>query len=203
MSLFALHCGKCKAEVEEARYNREGFSPCPSSSSPLHVEAFPALNRPLPTGPAMELVVGEDEASCFYHPTSKAIVPCQSCGRFLCGLCDCEIQGKHLCPSCLENDRKKNKVKTLESSRVLYDSIALSLAILPCLIFYFTLVTAPLALFVAIRYWNAPGTIPKRSKVRFIFAIILALLQILGWVALIVTITYALISAEGVRSHHG
>ncbi len=203
MSLFALHCGKCKAQIYEVLYNREGFSPCPVCNSLLHLEAFPALNRPLPTGSATELIVGEDEASCFYHPASKAIVPCQSCGRFLCGLCDCEIRGEHLCPSCLENGRKKNQVKNLDSSRVLYDSVALSLSILPCLIFYFTLVTAPLALFVAIRYWNAPGSIPRRSKARAIFAIIFASLQILGWLAGLTAIIYAIYNSSAVRGHHG
>lgn len=202
MSLFALQCGKCKAQIDEVQYNREGFSPCPVCNSPIHLEAFPALNRPLPVGPATELVVGEDEASCFYHPASKAIVPCQSCGRFLCGLCDCEIQGEHLCPACLESGRKKSKVKNLESSRVLYDSVALSLSILPCLIFYFTLVTAPLSLFVAIRYWNAPGSIPRRSKARFIVAIVFASLQILGWVAVFAGIFYAVYTGA-TRTHHG
>ncbi|CAN5496177.1 hypothetical protein BH09VER1_BH09VER1_42870 [soil metagenome] len=203
MSLLALKCGKCKASAPEEYYNREGFSPCPTCHTPLHVEAFPALHRPLATGTAAELIVGEEEASCFYHPASKAIMPCQSCGRFLCGLCDCEIQGEHLCPSCLDNGRKKNKIKNLENSRMLYDSIALSLTILPCLFFYLTLVTAPLALYVAIRYWKAPGSIPRRSKLRAVIAIIFASLQILGWVAVFTAIAFAVYNSGEARPHHG
>jgi len=63
----------------------------------------------------------------------------------------------------------------------LYDSLALSLALVPMLIFYLTFITAPAALFIALRYWNAPRSIVHRSKIRLIFAIIIASLQIIGW----------------------
>jgi hypothetical protein len=62
------------------------------------------------------------------------------------------------------------------------------LAIYPLLIFYFTLVTAPIALFVAIRYWNAPRSLVRRTKIRYITAIILASMQIAGWGLLFFTI---------------
>ena len=75
----------------------------------------------------------------------------------------------------------KGKIKSLENHRTLYDSIALSLAIYPLLIFYFTIITAPMTLYVAIRYWNAPRSIVHRTKIRYIFAIIIATLQIVGW----------------------
>ena len=44
-----------------------------------------------------------------------------------------------------------------------------------------TLITAPMALFLAIRYWNAPRSLIHRTKVRFIFAILFSSLQIVGW----------------------
>jgi hypothetical protein len=80
------------------------------------------------------------------------------------------------------------KIKGLENQRTLYDGVALSLAIYPLLIFYFTLVTAPVALFVAIRYWNAPRSIVHRSKIRCVAAIILASMQIAGWAVLFITL---------------
>ena len=73
-----------------------------------------------------------------------------------------------------------------ESSRTRYDSLALTLAIVPLLIFYFTIFTAPAALFIAIRYWNAPPSIVGRlgTRVRLIIAIVAATLEIVMWVVL-------------------
>jgi hypothetical protein len=66
----------------------------------------------------------------------------------------------------------------------MYDSIALALAVLPIvtIVFWFlTIITAPMALFVAIRYWNAPRSLVHRTKVRYVLAMILATLQIGAW----------------------
>ncbi|HEX5398354.1 MAG TPA: hypothetical protein VFY06_04825, partial [Verrucomicrobiae bacterium] len=116
----------------------------------------------------------------------KAVRPCDGCGRFLCALCDCELDDAHFCPTCLEAGKTRGKIKSLDNQRTLYDSIALSLAILPMLILYFTIITAPMALFVAIRYWKAPRSILRRTRIRAIAAIGIALLQIAGWAALII-----------------
>src|SRR6185312_11526726 len=123
---------------------------------PLKVEVFPALFRKIDAGKSGETIMVEGESSCFYHPQKKAVLPCDGCGRFLCALCDCPLDGRHLCPTCLEAGRTKGKIKSLDNERTLYDSIALALTLYPLIIFYFTLITAPLALFVAVRYWNAP-----------------------------------------------
>ena len=69
-----------------------------------------------------------------------------------------------------------------------YDTLALGLALVPVLVFYLTLITAPMALFVAIRYWKSPRSLVRRSNVRFILAITIALLQIGGWVTFFILI---------------
>ena len=181
-----VQCPKCSATVLEGIFNQPDLAPCPACGAPLQIEAFPALFRPRATGRDGELVMTEGESTCFYHPGKKAVLPCQACGRFLCALCDCELHGEHFCPSCLEVGKTKGKIKNLENRRTLYDSIALSLAILPVVVLfgiYFTCVTAPMALYVAIRYWNAPRSIVHRTRIRYVFAIIFASLEIVGWIA--------------------
>ena len=126
-------------------------------------------------------LVTEGEASCFYHPNKKAVLPCEACGRFLCALCDVELNGQHLCPACLASGQKKGKLSNLDNRRVLYDSLALTLALLPLLVWPFTLITAPAALFIAIRYWRAPGSLVQRTKIRLILAMFFALAQMAGW----------------------
>ena len=96
-------------------------------------------------------------------------------------MCDCELNGQHLCPTCLETGKKKGKLRSLQNHRMLYDNAALALAVLPLLIFYFTIVTAPMALYLSIRHWNTPSSLIPRTKMRFVLAILLASLQIVGW----------------------
>jgi hypothetical protein len=152
---------------------------------PLQVELFPAFFRRFAPGRDAELVLVEGESSCFYHPAKKAVVPCDACGRFLCALCDCELRGQHFCPNCLEVGKQKGHIQNLENQRLLYGQIAFALTVIPMAVIfgiYFTFITAPLALFVAIRYWKAPPSLVRRGRIYYVLAIILALLQLAGWV---------------------
>jgi len=181
MNASPIQCPACQAWLLDGAFNQPEWSPCPACGVPLQMEVFPALFRSRSPGQSGETIMIEGESSCFYHPQKKAVRPCQGCGRFLCALCDCEFNGQHFCPACLEAGKAKGKIKNLENQRTLYDSIALSLAIYPLLIYYFTLVTAPMALFVAIRYWNAPRSLVRRTRIRYVAAIVLASMQIAGW----------------------
>jgi hypothetical protein len=183
-----VQCPKCRATLLEGIFNQTELLPCPACHVPLQVELFPAMFRKIKPGQSGETLMVEGESSCFFHPQKKALLPCDSCGRFLCALCDCELNGQHFCPTCLETGKIKGKIKSLENQRTLYDSIALSLAVYPLLIFYFTLVTAPMTLFVAIRFWRSPLSIVRPGKIRFVAAIILALLQIAGWVMIFIAL---------------
>jgi hypothetical protein len=185
MQLPLVTCSKCKAILPTDRFNAEGLAPCPSCAQPIAAYVFPALFREHAVTEGERLVL-EGEASCFYHPQKKAVLPCESCGRFLCALCDVELNGAHLCSGCLDSGQKKGKLKSLENRRVLYDRIALIAAILPVLFIWTSIIGAPIALYVAIRYWKEPCSILGRSRARFIWAIILSSLQIIGWISIIV-----------------
>ena len=177
-----IRCTKCTAPLAHEFFNTQEFTPCPSCGGLTKVDIFPAIFKELPAGTSGELVLMDDEASCFYHPGKQAVVPCFSCGRFLCSLCDVEFNERHWCASCLESGRKKRKIKNLENQRILYDNIALTLAILPLFIWPFTIITAPVTIFFVIRYWKAPSSIiRRRTKIRLIIALLFAGLQIIGW----------------------
>jgi hypothetical protein len=161
--------------------NQPDLTPCPMCGVPIQVEIFPALFRPTSRGRGGETLMIDGESSCFYHPQKKAVVPCHNCGRFLCALCDCELHGEHFCPVCLAVARQEGGITAVENQRTLHDAVALSLAIFPLLIFYFTIITAPVTLYIAIRHWNSPRSIVRRTRIRLIVAIVLAALQIAGW----------------------
>ena len=181
MNVSFGRCGKCDALLPDRVFNANDFVRCPSCQSEIRVDVYPALfEKPAPVQPGQSLIV-ESEASCFYHDKKKAVVPCESCGRFLCALCDVELSGQHLCPACLQVGKKKGRLRNLENHRTLYDSIALGLAVLPAMMLWPSIITAPMAIFVTGRYWRAPSSILPRTKVRFILAVLLAVPQIVGW----------------------
>jgi hypothetical protein len=143
---------------------------------------FPAALRPPRPGSVGEAVVIDGEASCFYHPGKKAVVPCEACGRFLCAVCDVEMNGEHFCPACIESGKKKGRMQKLQNRRTLYDSIALAVALVPLIVWPLTLISAPIALWFSIRHWNAPRSIVPRTRWRMVVAALIALLQIGGWI---------------------
>ena len=162
--------------------NTRQLEECPSCSTHQRVDVFPALYKQPLNGTIGQALQAEKEASCFYHSNKQAVITCSTCGRFVCALCDVELNGRHLCPHCFEVGKTKQKIQNLENSRTCYDAIAIHLAILPLLIFWLTIFTAPVVIFICIRYWNAPGSIIARPKWRFIVALVLAMVQLIGWI---------------------
>lgn len=170
-------CARCQAPLPNYFFVTANLMPCPSCGAELIVRSFPALFASPQTHTAEASLAGE--AGCFYHPEKRAVITCHQCGRFLCALCHVEFKGKDWCPGCLEATSRKRKVVDFENHRTLYDSAALAFATFPfLLLFWPSIVGAPLALYVSIRYWNAPTSILPRTKVRFLLAILFALAEL-------------------------
>lgn len=184
--MSALVCPKCRIPLPGELFNSPGMSNCYNCDTPLQIHAFPALFRKLMPGSGGENLMQEGEATCFYHPQKKAVIPCGACGRFLCGLCDMDLGDRHMCPQCASSGAKKGKVKDLQNRRELYDSVALLIALAPILVFYLTFITAPISLYYSIKYWNTPISVVPRTKIRFVIAIIVASLQLIGWAVFVV-----------------
>jgi hypothetical protein len=181
MSGAGVSCARCRTPLSLAEANTGRWLPCPGCRRDTRLEIFPALFNPAPSGSAPAAIVLEGEASCFFHPPNRAVVSCHNCGRFLCALCDLDLEGRHLCPSCLETGRQREAFGELVNRRVLYDSAALSLAVVPLLIWPFTLATAPAAIVVALYGWNKPSSLVPRTRLRALLAIGLGLVELGGW----------------------
>ena len=177
-----LSCTKCISPLSKEMINSDSLTACPSCSSLLRADVFPAVYRLLPRGHSGETLKMSSEAGCFYHSGKKAVTPCSACGRFVCALCDVALNGRHLCPACFEKGKSKRKIESLENHRTCYDTIALMVAAVPILFYFITLFTAPLAIYLTVRHWNTPSSIIRRTKIRFILAFTLAGLQIAAWI---------------------
>ena len=182
-----LRCDKCQTPLPGAAVNTLAPVACPACRASLIVQVFPAFLRPVARGRASEALGSQEDAGCFYHPHKKAVVPCEDCGRFLCALCDLEIDGRHVCPACVEIARQGGKSLRAGGQRTLHDQVALTLAALgPAIIGWGSIITAPIALFMVVRYWNEPKRSPvPRTRARLIVAGLLALLELTGWFILL------------------
>jgi len=183
MMKVLLKCDQCLASLPLAVYNAKEPVACPSCASETKALVFPAFLNRLETV-AAEAVMDDSEGSCFYHPAKKATVACESCGRFICALCEVEINGARLCPQCMESGKRKGKLTSLENSRTLYDNIALLLSLvgLPVVTLGFTLFTAPAAFFICLWFRKAPRSLVRPGRWKWWTALVLSALQIVGWV---------------------
>lgn len=187
-------CGNCLLEYGPELSAGSGPLTCPHCRRQVYVNVLPALFEGPAAGSAGEELFSASESACYYHPEKRAVVPCDACGRFLCALCDVEMNGRHLCASCItledEAPSKKGKRGKAKNEYTHFDSIALICAVLGIVpIFWFFAPAFTLAAFYFIvRYWNKPISAVPRSRWRFVVAGILALSSVALWAVLIVAI---------------
>jgi hypothetical protein len=170
-------------------WNRE-HAFCAICHAPFSALVFPAFFPKTISTASGTALLEDGEASCFYHPRKRAVVPCDQCGRFLCSLCQVEFLGQNWCPGCIETRRQKGQLSALDPRRPLYDNMVLAVAILPAPLLVPTIISAPMSLYMALRYWRAPSSILPRTKIRFWIAALLAFLQIGLWVWLVAYLIY-------------
>ncbi len=185
MNATALRCTACQAVLPADFAGLPELTPCPGCGQSLQIEIFPALVRPPPAVNGGERLLVEGESSCFYHPQKKAVVPCDSCGRFLCALCDLEFNNQHFCPACLESGKTKGKILNLQNSRMRYDRLALTVAILPLVCLWFLApVTGAVAIYLSLRHWNSPASLVNGGRATFVVAATLGAIQVVGGILL-------------------
>jgi hypothetical protein len=95
------------------------------------------------------------------------------------------LNGRHICPVCLESGQKKAKYKDLENTRVLWDRLTLTVAVVPILFVWTSIIGAPVTLYLIWRHRKAPCSLTGKSNLTFIVAAVLASLEIAGWTLLL------------------
>jgi hypothetical protein len=183
--MIVVSCNSCGMPLPEWELASGEASTCPDCGAKHQVKIFPAALRPAPSTQSES--AEEGEAACFDHPASRAIASCSRCGRFVCQLCVVELMGNNYCPSCLAGGVSKLSGRDLASSRVAYDSITLTVAVGPLILFFpITVLTGPVAIFLAVRYWKRPLPLMHANRWRFVAAILIGLLEVgaLGWLIL-------------------
>jgi hypothetical protein len=131
--------------------------------------------------------------ACANHPGNAAVTSCQRCGLFICALCDMNVGDGSYCPSCFDRVRAEGSLRGAAKRRADYAMlarVAVLLGLMPC--FY----GVPAALGV---WWAAKGISQRRregvSAKGMIFALILAILELLTVAAFVAFMIYAIIQA--------
>jgi hypothetical protein len=148
---------------------------CPSCGSRNTVRLFPAALAE--AGAAHAETALDGEAACFDHPGERAVSACQQCGRFVCQLCAVEFGTAVWCPSCVAASSGKARTVHSETSRMLYDTWALTVPFALLIMWPLTILSAPAVLALAIMKWRSPLSLVRRTRWRFAAGLGVALLQ--------------------------
>jgi len=136
----------------------------------------------------------EGEAACFFHPANRAVLPCDSCGRFLCTICDLPVGSRHLCPVCLSKGLGKEKLPEIVPRRFLWARSSLVLGLLPLIFMVWPVwfISGGTAVILAIVSLRRPGSLVRGSqRWAAILGMLLGVIQVVAWVGVIFLISYA------------
>src|ERR1700722_20211337 len=146
---MSVPCNRCGRPLPKWELARQDRAQCPVCGAYSMVGVFPALFY-RQTGPMAVEAAAEGEAACFDHPGKRAIAACGHCGRFVCQLCAVDFKSDFKsdfkgdfknsvwCPSCFAAGDLSVKAAGLTNSLTLYDSISLTVALAPLLLWPFT-----------------------------------------------------------------
>ncbi len=180
---------KCKSDLS-------GFVPdivagahickCPACELEQNIHIFPAYFRTQKKGAIPEKIIIDSDACCFNHPDKVASHICDTCGIYICDLCNLELVEGHFCPKCFKTAKDKNT--TFMAKAVLYDEIFMMLSILFMLTCYLGVIASPFLIGACIYFWNKMKTPYRRRKWRFTLAITICGLEIILITGLIVAL---------------
>lgn len=176
-------CIFCSEALPASSVRPDGEATCPECLRGSKVVLLPAISgTPLPVNPEPTPFPGEGDPVCFYDPSRKATHECSHCGVLISSEWTAHWGSRSLCLKCLDHLRASDTEQGFQRRLVLWDTIALQLALLPLTVILagFVFVSAPAALFISIWKWNAPRSMASPSRWKMATALLLAALQILA-----------------------
>lgn len=199
MSAIVSHCVSCDAPLPLEGAPSNGIERnCPDCATRQRHYVFPAFLRAEAAPPATPF--SDENAACYFHDSVGASTLCDDCGRYLCTLCHVEMPQpanrpagfpKTVCPACYAHrvaEEHSAPWDLMQTNYVRYDLMALLLALVPLLLgitFLLTPLTAPIAFFVALRYWGRSRNPVKRYYLLSMLALLLVMGVLFIWVAFV------------------
>lgn len=182
-------CPKCKTMLVLEGDQASHQLVCRYCQSKLFFNVYPAITVEAEQGKEAEKVVLDEDASCFFHEDKLAVVTCDQCGAYLCNLCDIPVEGNHYCSTCFK--KAKEGFASMKNRTILYDDLCLFVALISFVMWPVTLITAPAVFIASIVFWKKVETPYPRWRWRFVMAMFVSLLTMIGWGALFVGLMIA------------
>jgi hypothetical protein len=174
-----IRCGTCGHGLALPQETGDTSLACEQCRAITRCLVFPALFRPRRHTEAQQ-IVDEGQSSCMNHPDKTATTVCDSCGKFLCALCDVEWGEEHLCSTCIEH-RRSSGDHTLKSEYIHYDRIVFAMTIVSLFVYFLGLLLAPIALYIGWRYWNETWRPVPYRKWGMVVSIVLSFAIMATW----------------------
>jgi hypothetical protein len=190
-----IPCARCEMPLSKWEYGADGKANCSLCGSGNTVRAFPAVLATAAAALPETALAGE--ASCFDHPNKRAVAGCSECGRYLCALCAVDFGPEIWCPSCVSKRAGRAHAANLETSRMLYDSMALTLPLASLILYPLTVLAAPASLVIALAKWKHPLSLVRRNRWRMVAALVISVTETVLWTWLVVY----LFKAAATRAH--
>ncbi|HEX7153640.1 MAG TPA: hypothetical protein VF618_19280 [Thermoanaerobaculia bacterium] len=191
-------CPFCHARLG-AELNATGTTTCSSCATTFYATLFDPPQRKLRV--AEVAAAGPQGASaCANHARNAAVTSCDRCGLFICSLCEMNTGGGSYCPACFDRLRTEG-APTAGTVRyrdyILMAWLSVGIGVFLTFTFFFASFGGIAALFFASRGFKQ---IRERggSRVGLILVIIIAILEILGGLALAGFFVYA-IAKDGLK----
>ena len=179
-----IACARCNAPLPLDSLANTDEVTCAWCTARNTVRVFAALRGG--SAPALPETAAEGEAVCFDHPSKRAVAACHQCGRFVCSLCSVESSGLVWCPACVASGKGQGKAVYLDPSRMLFDSIAMSLPLVSLVVWPVTILTGPATIVFTAMTWKRPLSVVRKSHWRFVVGLLLGCGETIGWIWLLV-----------------
>jgi hypothetical protein len=209
-----VRCASCQTPLTDKIFHGDTATECGFCGRTIRAFLLPKLYQSASAAPPSLPVEApaEGESTCFYSPNRKATKVCGHCGVFVSDAWAAQWGSETVCLKCLEQLRSKNVDQRFEASRKLWDNIALGMIVVPFVVAFLllctligypfafmvlmlTLFTAPAAIFIALRYWNAPRSLVPRGRMRLVLALLFGVFLLCAWTAGIWAIVYQIMKS--------
>lgn len=189
-ALPLFRCPSCRSGLHVQTSSRRLAERCPVCGSEVEATLFPRLRAALPP-PSSPLAV-DGGSVCSFFPELKASKVCDECGCLLSEKAAVSWADGDYCLPCLHRLREERREGDFIARASLHDHRALALV---TLLAPFTLFTAPLALFILLRYRKERASFTPRGRARWWLAFVLSLLWIGLWTALLAFLAWLFIDS--------
>lgn len=177
-----LQCPRCRSQLNVGEEIEHLDESCPVCKSEMKLFVFPRLFRAPTSSTAGKLSVDGD-ATCTFYPELKAEKVCDACGCFMSEKAAVRWSGGDYCLPCIHRLREEERSAGFLAKTKRYDYRALALV---WLLAPFSLFTAPVAIYLLLRYRKSNVTFVPGGKAVWWVAMISSILMLLGWAFLIV-----------------